>query len=129
MTETTTKPARDWPGADHERPCFCEHCLGATLWDLLEQQAALLDGVLTDGLYEPGSERDLAAEAVHAIPPGRRNAALDQLAYDHLEPRIMAVDCLLNECDERSYAVARQLAGILTAAIREQGNAPGALRT
>ncbi len=43
------------------------------------------------------------------------------LTWDHLQPRVMNVDCLLNECDERSYKALDEMSAILLGAIRAQG--------
>jgi hypothetical protein len=128
MTEPTTRTRHKRPGADHERPCFCELCLGITALELLDQQAALLHAALADDLYSQGFERELADNLIGAIPSVRRDAALSLMVHDHLEPRVMAVDCLLDECDERSYAAAKAMADILLAVIHDQDNAPRALR-
>lgn len=114
--------------AGHERPCFCEACIGATLLELLDERAGLLQNALSDQRYTPGLERELAEDLIAGIPAARRGAALEILAYHHIEPRVMAVDCLLDECDERSYAAARQMADTLMAAIWEQDAGPRALR-
>jgi hypothetical protein len=129
MTETTLTAA-EWAAlrASHGRPCFCGHCLGPTLWELLDERAAILGAAFDDRLYADGMERDLADELIHGIPAGDRAAVLRVMARDHIEPRVMAVDCLLNECDQRSYDAAAQMADILVAAIWDQDNGPVALR-
>ena len=125
---TTKTVASHKTHAGHERPCFCEACIGATLLELLDERATLLQDTFSDQRYVPGLERELAEELIAGIPAARRGAALEILAYDHIEPRVMAVDCLLDECDERSYAAARQMAGTLLAAIWEQDAGPSSLR-
>jgi hypothetical protein len=125
----TTKTATSYQAhAGHERPCFREGCIGATLLELLDERATLLQPALSDQRYVPGLERELAEELIAGIPAAHRRAALEILAYDHIEVRIMAVDCLLDECDERSYAAARQMADTPMAAIWEQDAGPRALR-
>src|ERR1700733_13924021 len=89
---------------DCERPCFCEDHAGPTVFDLLDDQAALLDAALRDRTYQEGDERHLAEELIAGIPVRARQAVLAQvIELDHLSPRVMGVDCLLDETDERSY--------------------------
>jgi hypothetical protein len=115
--------------AGHERPCFCDTCLLATLGELLDQQAALLHAALTDRVYTDGFERQLAENLIAAIPAAQRGNALEHmLEFDHLMPRVMAVDCLLDECDTRSYEALSQMSRILLAEIHAQDAAPRALR-
>lgn len=125
---TVKTAARHQTHAGHERPCFCEVCIGATLLELLDDRARLLQDAFSDQHYAPGLERELAEELIAGIPAARRGAALEILAYGHLEPRVMAVDCLLDECDERSYAAVHKMADIMISAIWEQEAGPRALR-
>ena len=114
---------------DHARPCFCERCFCTTVDDLITERAELLDASLRDGLYADGYERELAEELIHGIPAARRRAVLEHvLEWDHLSPRIMGVDCLLDECDERTYKAQAEMTRILLAAIDAQDAAPGALQ-
>lgn len=125
---TPTPAGRPTTPAGHERPCWCQACLGITLWELHDACAIMLDAALRERAYVPGFERELAAELIHGIPSDRRNAALEMLVYDHLSPRVHSVDCLLDETDERSYAAVSEMSDILLAAIHAQDDAPGALR-
>jgi hypothetical protein len=112
----------------HQQPCFCETCIMVTLYDLLDERASLMHATIRDGMDREWLDRDLAEELIAGIPAPRRQAALEVLVSDHLSPRVMNVDCLLNECDERSYAAVADMSRVLLSAIAEQGNAPGALR-
>lgn len=125
MTETTaeTRPQ------EHEQPCFCNCCLPLALSNLIDERAKLLQAALDDRLYTPGFERDLADELIAAIPAASRGAALEfMLEWHHLEPRVMVVDCLLDECDSRSYEALHEMTRVLLDAIHAQGDAPHALR-
>jgi hypothetical protein len=113
--------------ASHERPCFCETCIGITLYDLLDERASLLYATIRDGMDREWLVRDIAEELIAGIPAPRRQAALEILVNDHLSPRVMNVDCLLDECDDRSYTAVAEMSRILLGAIAEQGNAPHAL--
>jgi hypothetical protein len=126
MTSDTTTTR---PRADHERPCFCDSCSLCTVGDLIQERGALLDAALLDGTYTAGYERRLAEELIEGIPVGSRAQVLEHmLTWDHLEPRVMVVDCLLDECDQRSYDVLTQMGEILLAAIHDQGSEGHALR-
>jgi hypothetical protein len=114
--------------AAHERPCFCGDCAGATVSDLLDELAAILDAMLRDGVCTEDTDRRLAEELITGIPLEARQAVLAQMIeVDHLWPRVMNVDCLLDECDERSYRAVAQMAAVLMAAIHEQHAEGGAL--
>jgi hypothetical protein len=114
--------------AGHERPCFCDTCLMPTILELLDQQAALLHAALADRVYTDGFERQLAENLIIAIPAAQRGKVLEQmLETDHLMPRVMGVDCLLDECDPRSYEALAQMSRILLAEIHAQDAAPRAL--
>jgi hypothetical protein len=98
--------------------------------DLLDEKAAILRAALDDRTYAPGLERDLADDLIAAIPADSRRATLEfLLTWEHLMPRVMAVDCLLDETDQRSYDALSAMAAILLAAIDAQDSAPHALRT
>jgi hypothetical protein len=112
----------------HERPCFCDTCLGCTVLELLEQQAGLLHAALADRLYEDGFERHLAENLIAAIPAAQRGKVLEQVVHDHLLLRVMAVDCLLDECDDRSYQAVSAMTRILVDEIHAQDAAPRALQ-
>ena len=115
--------------AGHEHPCFCDTCLLPTLGELLDQQAGLLHAALADHVYTDGFERQLAENLIAAIPAAQRGEVLEHtLEYGHLMPRVMAVDCLLDETDDRSYRALREMTKILLDAIYAQDDAPGALR-
>ncbi len=123
MTTTRTETVRD-----HDRPCFCDICLACTVYDLLDERAKLLRAALLDN-YEPGFERILAGTLIDMIPVATRPKVLEFiLEWDHLMPRVMAVDCLLDETDTRSYEALSEMSRILLAAIYAQDAAPGALR-
>jgi hypothetical protein len=126
---TTTADSRTYRRPGHDHPCWCERCLPCTLEELLDERAKILHAALLDRLYTPGLERTLAEELMHAMPAERR---VDALAYMvtwcHINPRVMAVTCLLDECDQRSYAAAEAMAKVLLEAIHAQDNAPAALR-
>ena len=125
---TDTPPATIKP-IDHDRPCFCDYCFCTTMQDLVDERGRLLDASLRDGLYVPGDEVSLAEEIISAIPAARHRAVLEYMVtWEHLSPRVMAVDCLLDECDSRSYKALEEMAGILLAAIDAQDAAPRALR-
>jgi hypothetical protein len=51
------------------------------------------------------------------------------LEFDHLMPRVMAVDCLLDECGARSYEALSGMSRILLAEIHAQERAPHALQS
>jgi hypothetical protein len=122
MTETETRRP-----VDHESPCFCDVCLIATIDELIQERAKILDATLRDG--RDCSSRDLADELIAAIPVSRRGAVLEHmLQWDHLSPRVMTVDCLLNECDDRSYEALAKMSAILLDAIHAQGAEGRALR-
>jgi hypothetical protein len=96
---------------------------------LTGERAALLRAALADRLYADGMEQYMADEIIAAIPVGRRLDILaHMLAWDHLMPRVMNVDCLLNECDEQSYKTLEEMSATLLAAIRAQGREGIALR-
>lgn len=125
MTSTTTETG----AGQHERPCYCEVCMLTTLSDLIDERGKLLDGAFLDGLYTTSFERQLAEELIAAIPASRRAAVLEQmLEWDHLCPRVMIVDCLLDDCETSSYEVFAELARILHDAIHAQGAEGSALR-
>jgi hypothetical protein len=114
---------------NHQRPCFCDRCWLTTISDLIGERAVLLQGALTDRLYTDGMERDMADEIIAAIPVGLRLTVLaHMLTWEHLMPRVMAVDCLLDECDERSYKALEEMGTALLAAIQAQGHEGRALR-
>jgi hypothetical protein len=125
-SKTTTAKTRQ----THQQPCFCDSCWCATISDLIGERAVLLQAALADRLYSGGLERDMADEIIAAIPASRRLDILTyMLTWDHLMPRVMGVDCLLNECDRRSYKALEEMSAILLAAIRAQGTEGHALRT
>jgi hypothetical protein len=124
----TTTAAEDW--RTHQQPCFCDVCWFGALDSLIGERAVILQAALADRLYADGLERDMADEVIAVIPPGRRLDVLEyMLTWDHLYPRVMGVDCLLDECDERSYKALNEMAATLLAAIRDQGGEGRALRT
>lgn len=124
---TTTAATEDW--RTHQQPCFCDICWLNTIIDLIGERAVILQAALADCLYTDGAERNMADEVIAAIPPARRLCVLDHmLTWDHLSPRVMGVDCLLDECDERSYKALNEMGATLLAAIREQGREGSALR-
>jgi hypothetical protein len=124
MTSTTTEITQT-----HDRPCFCDRCLPCTIYDQIDERAKLLRAALDDRLYADGFERTLADTLIDAIPVTSRPRVLEfTLEWDHLSPRVMAVDCLLDETDQRSYDALRQMADILLDAIYAQDAAPHALR-
>jgi hypothetical protein len=123
LTMTTAHLTR----AGHERPCFCDTCLGCTVLELLDQQAGLLHAAIADGLYEDGFERQLAENLITAIPAAQRSNALEVMVHDHLQPRILGVDCLLDECEDRSYGTVSAMSRILLDEIHAQDRAPYAL--
>jgi hypothetical protein len=113
----------------HERPCFCDTCIGGTLWDLTTERGKLLQAAFGDRNYTPGLEHDLADELIAGIPAARRAAALQSLANDHICMNVLGVGGqLLDGRDARSYDASRQMSDILLAAIWEQGRGPQALR-
>jgi hypothetical protein len=114
--------------AGHERPCFCDTCLMCTVLELLDQQAGLLHAALADRLYQDGFERGLAENLIAAIPAGQCGKALEGLVHNHLQPRVTGVDCLLDECEERSYETVSEMSRILLTEIHAQDAAPRALR-
>jgi hypothetical protein len=128
VTETPTTPtAEDW--RSHQQPCFCDRCWCTTLMDLIGERAVLLQGALKDRLYADGMERDMADEVIAAIPAAQRLEVLTHmLTWDHLMPRVVNVDCLLNECEESSYKALEEMGAILLAEIRAQGREGTALR-
>lgn len=80
--------------------------------------------------YVDGHERTLAERLLAVAMPAyglTPDAVLDELVYDHLEG-VIAVDCLLDECDEASYATTRAMAELLCAEIRRQGGQETAVR-
>jgi hypothetical protein len=84
-----------------------------TLGELLDQQAGLLHAALADRVYTDGFERQLAENLIAAIPAAKRGEVLEHmLEWDHLMPRVMAVDCLLDETDDRSYEAVLLRTGI-----------------
>jgi len=88
-------------------------CLMPTLGELLDQQAGLLHAALADRVYTDGFERQLAENLIAAIPAAKRGEVLEHmLEWDHLMPRVMAVDCLLDETDDRSYEAVLLRTGI-----------------
>ena len=124
----TTAPTEDW--RTHQQPCFCDHCWLTTISDLIGDRAVILQAALADRLYTDGLEREMADEIIAAIPAARRLCVLEyMLTWDHLYPRVMGVDCLLDECDERSYRALEKMGAALLAAIRDQGEEGRALRT
>jgi hypothetical protein len=113
----------------HQRPCFCDRCWCTTLIDLTGERAELLQAALKDRLYSDGMERDMADEIIAAIPVALRLEVLTHmLTWDHLQPRVMNVDCLLDETDESSYEVLEKMSAILLAGIQAQGSEGAALR-
>jgi hypothetical protein len=119
--------AEDW--RKHQQPCFCDRCWYCTICDLIGERAVLLQAALADRLYTNGLERDMADQIIAAIPGARRLDVLTHmLTWDHLQPRVMNVDCLLDECDDRSYKALEEMSAILLAAIRAQGGEGHALR-
>lgn len=125
--EKTSTATGDWQ--THQQPCFCDHCWPVTIEGLIGERAVILQAALADRLYADGLESGMADEIIAAIPPARRLDVLTyMLTWDHLHPRVMAVDCLLDECDTRSYKALEEMAAILLAAIRAQGGEGGALR-
>jgi hypothetical protein len=117
----------DW--RTHQQPCFCDLCWLTTVSDLIGERAVILQAALTDRLYTDGMEREMADDLIAAIPSGLRLAVLTHmLTWDHLQPRVVNVDCLLNECDERSYEALNQMGAVLLAAIQAQGAEGHALR-
>jgi len=124
LTGTATGDCRT-----HHQPCFCDRCWPITISDLIGERAVILQAALADRLYTDGQERDMADEIIAAIPaPRRLDVLTHMLTWDHLSPRIMAVDCLLDECDRRSYEALEEMSATLLAAIRAQGGEGGALR-
>jgi hypothetical protein len=116
-------------GRKHELPCFCDTCLPTTVYDQLDERAKLLRDALDDRLYTDGFERVLAETLIDAIPAAGRPRVLEfMLEWEHLMPRVMAVDCLLDECDTRSYEALSEMSRILLAEIYAQDAAPRALR-
>jgi hypothetical protein len=113
--------------AGHERPCFCDTCLMCTVLELLDQQAALLHAALADRLYKEGFERDLVENLIAAIPAAQRGKALEGMVYNHLMPRVTGIDCLLDECADRSYGTVSAMNRVLLDEIRAQDRAPSAL--
>lgn len=112
-----------------QQPCFCDDCWHNTVDNLVDDRAALLRAALEDRLYEDGFERSLAEEIISAIPVTRRLDVLRaMLTWDHLTPRVMMVDCLLDETDERSYKAVEDMSAVLLAAIRDQRAEGTALR-
>jgi hypothetical protein len=123
----TTTATEDWQ--THQQPCFCDRCWLAAISDLIGDRAVILQAALADRLYTDGLEQDMADEIIAVIPPGLRLEVLDHmLTWDHLYPRVMGVDCLLDECDERSYKALNEMGAALLAAIRDQGGEGRALR-
>jgi hypothetical protein len=113
----------------HQQPCFCDLCWLTTVSDLIGERAVILQAALTDRLYTDGMEREMADDLIAAIPSGLRLTVLaHMLTWDHLQPRVMNVDCLLDECDERSYAALDQMGAVLLAAIQVQGAEGHALK-
>lgn len=96
-----------------------------TLLDLLEERAALLDASLRDH-YEPGFERQLARELIAGLSAGQCTAALRILAHDKMRD-VIAIDCLLDECDQGSYVTADGMASMLLAEIAAQDRETSAL--
>jgi hypothetical protein len=124
MTSTTTKT---WQ--EHEQPCFCGGCLYLTVDNLIVERAAMLQAALDGRADTLKSRRELAEELIAAIPAAIRDDVLEHmLEWDHLSPRVMVVDCLLDECDSRSYDALHEMTRILLAAIHAQDAAPDALR-
>lgn len=114
---------------EHERPCFCDTCLMCTIDTQLDERAKLLWAALTDRLYADAFERRLAEELIDAIPVTSRPRVLEaMLQWHHLSPHVMAVECLLDETDDRSYHALDEMSRILLDAIYEQDAAPRALR-
>lgn len=115
--------------AGHQQPCFCEVCWWATMDGLISERAALLNAALADRLYADDMEQYMADEVIAAIPVSRRLDVLTHmLTWEHLMPRVMNVDCFLNECDEQSYKALEEMSDVLLAAIRAQGREGIALR-
>jgi hypothetical protein len=101
-----------------------------TIGELLDQQAGLLHAALADHVYTDGFERQLAENLIAAIPATKRGEVLEHmLEWDHLMPRVMAVDCLLDECAPRSYEALSGMSRILLAEIHAQDRAPYALQS
>lgn len=127
MTTPATTPAAT--ARQHQQPCFCDTCWGCTIGNLIGERAVLIQAALTDRLYTDGLEQDMADEIVAVIPAGRRLDVLrHMLTFDHLMPRVMAVDCLLDECDARSYQALEQMGAVLLDAIQAEGSEGRALR-
>ncbi|MGH3218971.1 MAG: hypothetical protein ACRDPY_09735 [Streptosporangiaceae bacterium] len=122
-----TTATEDW--RTHQQPCFCDTCWLTTIMDLIGERAVLLQAALTDRLYTDGLERDMADEVITAIPSARRGDVLSHmLEWEHLQPRIMMVDYLLDECDERSYETLGKIAEMLLDMIYAQGREGAVLR-
>jgi hypothetical protein len=116
---TTTTTTQD---TGHESPCFCDRCGPTAVMDLIDERAKLLDVALADRTYTDGYERELAEELIAGIPVADRVRVLEfMVTWEHLQPRVMTVDCLLDECDDRTYKALEAMAAILLAAIRAQG--------
>lgn len=114
--------------AGHERPCFCDTCIGSTLWDLTTERGKLLQAAFDDHCYTPRLAHELADELIAGIPAERRAAAVDSLADDHICMNVLGTGSkLLDGSAVRSYDAARQMTDILLAEIWEQGRGPQAL--
>lgn len=121
MTDTMT--------AGHQQPCFCDGCWFASMDGLVHERAKLYDAAILDGRDSGDLARGLAEELIEGIPVASRAQVLEfMLTWEHLSPRVMGVDCLLDETDQRSYGTLTKLAEILLAAIHEQGCEGRALR-
>lgn len=124
MTSTTTET---WQ--EHEQPCFCGICWPLTLDNLITERAAMLQTAINGHLDTLIIRHELADELIAAIPAATRGDVLEHmLEWDHLSPRVMIVDCLLDECDDRSYAALHEMTRVLLAAIHAQDHAPYSLR-
>ena len=117
----------DW--RTHQQPCFCDLCWLTVISDLIGERAVILQAALTDRLYTDGMEGEMADDLIAAIPAGLRLTVLTHmLTWDHLQPRVVNVDCLLDETDDRSYEALEQMGAVLLAAIQAQGAEGHALR-
>jgi hypothetical protein len=96
---------------------------------LIDKEACDLHASLYLGRspYRNGQENQAAARIITVIGPEQRETALRFLVHEEVS-RVIACLCLLDECDEVSYAVEAEVSAKLAGAIIAQGRVDTGIR-